>query len=261
MTYSGQSSHSCPAPARRRVQWPCRRLLARDQERRRLIQVLRALAEAYYIGKRTQQDAPYTSLAAVVLETSVSGANSKMCCSERLPRHSKPHCLQFPITCRHRASHFFASFPCFFSIVYTVLGFLTWACGHQAPHSKMRLQEVVLCSAAPSTSTSGAGAIALHDISTGSTLASFKQTSPAVQCTAVVNTTVLDGTPQGGLILTSQPDKSILNVYNFQKVRCVSATSLRLLRCLTADLRYCFWHEGPNSPQDCASGETIMHFG
>lgn len=89
----------------------------------------------------------------------------------------------------------------------------------------MRLQEVVLCSTAPSTSTSGAGSIALHDISTGSTLASFKQTSPAVQCTAVVNTTVLDGTPQGGLILTSQPDKSILNVYNFQKVRCVCATS------------------------------------
>lgn len=102
----------------------------------------------------------------------------------------------------------------------------------------MRLQEVILCSAAPSTSTSGTGAIALHDISTGSTLASFKQTSPAVQCTAVVNTTVLDGTPQGGLILTSQPDKSILNVYNFQKVRCVSATLKTFT--LPADLRFAF---------------------
>ncbi|THH13451.1 hypothetical protein EW146_g6764 [Bondarzewia mesenterica] len=80
--------------------------------------------------------------------------------------------------------------------------------------STMRLQEVVLCATTPSSSAGGSGAIILHDIQTGSSLASFKQTSSSSHCTAVVNTA--DG--QGGFMLAAQPDKSILNVYNFQKV-------------------------------------------
>lgn len=78
----------------------------------------------------------------------------------------------------------------------------------------MQLQEVILCGTSPSSSSSGPGAISLHDIQTGSTLASFKQTSASIHSTAIVNTR--DG--QGGFMLAAQPDKSILNVYNFQKV-------------------------------------------
>lgn len=125
----------------------------------------------------------------------------------------------------------------------------------------MRLQEVVLCSTAPSTSTSGAGVIALHDIFTGSALASFKQTSPSVNCTAVVNTAVMDGISQGGFVLTSQTDKSILNVYNFQKVRYVSAITLQTLILRLTAASCCGGVEGSNSTQNCPSGETFMHRG
>ncbi|OCH85507.1 WD40 repeat-like protein [Obba rivulosa] len=77
----------------------------------------------------------------------------------------------------------------------------------------MQFHECILCATAPSTSNPGSGAISLHDIQTGTSLASFKQTSANVHCTAVVETQ--DG--QGGLMLSAQPDKSIMNVYNFQK--------------------------------------------
>ena len=78
----------------------------------------------------------------------------------------------------------------------------------------MLLQEVVLCATAPTEQGSGAGTIALHDIQTGSVLASYKQTSAGPNSTAVVPSR--DG--QGGFMLASQQDKSIMNVYNFQKV-------------------------------------------
>ncbi|OAX32810.1 hypothetical protein K503DRAFT_575960 [Rhizopogon vinicolor AM-OR11-026] len=77
----------------------------------------------------------------------------------------------------------------------------------------MLLQEVILCATAPQPSTSGSGAIVLHDIQTGTSLASFKQSNCAPHCTSFVETR--DG--QGGIILAAQQDKSILNVYNFQK--------------------------------------------
>ncbi|KAG1781058.1 WD40-repeat-containing domain protein [Suillus placidus] len=77
----------------------------------------------------------------------------------------------------------------------------------------MILQEVVLCATAPQASGSGSGAIILHDVQTGTSLASFKQSSSAPHCTSFVETR--DG--QGGFILAAQQDKSILNVYNFQK--------------------------------------------
>ncbi|KAL4245549.1 Pre-rRNA-processing protein IPI3 [Abortiporus biennis] len=78
----------------------------------------------------------------------------------------------------------------------------------------MHAQEVILCSTSPSaSSSSGPGTISLHDIQTGSTLSTFKQTSSNVHSTDVVQTR--DG--QGGFMLAAQADKSLLNVYNFQK--------------------------------------------
>lgn len=80
--------------------------------------------------------------------------------------------------------------------------------------SKMHLQETVLCTTAPLLPSSGPGSISLHDIQTGAILASFKQTSAAPHCTAVYESR----NTQGGFMLAAQPDKSILNVYNFQRV-------------------------------------------
>ncbi|KAF8909331.1 WD40-repeat-containing domain protein [Gymnopilus junonius] len=77
----------------------------------------------------------------------------------------------------------------------------------------MLLQETILCAAAPTNPNAGSGSIFLHDIQTGATLASFKQTNAGPHSLAVLQS---KGT-QGGFILASQPDKSIMNVYNFQK--------------------------------------------
>ncbi|KAJ8494375.1 hypothetical protein ONZ51_g2400 [Trametes cubensis] len=78
----------------------------------------------------------------------------------------------------------------------------------------MHLNEAVLCATAPSASGSGPGTLALNDIQTGTTLASWKQTSAAAHCTA----TVQSRNGQGGFMLAAQQDKSIMNVYNFQKI-------------------------------------------
>ena len=78
----------------------------------------------------------------------------------------------------------------------------------------MRLQELVLCTTAPNSPESSAGYVFLHDIQNAANLASFKQTNAGNHCTAVFEST----SRQGGFILAAQSDKSILNVYNFQKV-------------------------------------------
>ena len=75
----------------------------------------------------------------------------------------------------------------------------------------MHLQETILCSTAAQGTT---GTVTVHDLDTGTTLASLKHTNAAQHCTAVVESR--DG--QGGFVLSAQPDKSILNVYHFQKV-------------------------------------------
>ncbi|KAF8967688.1 WD40 repeat-like protein [Flammula alnicola] len=77
----------------------------------------------------------------------------------------------------------------------------------------MLLQETLLCATAPTQSVTGPGLIAVHDIQTGATLASFKQTNAGPHSIAVLESK----NTQGGFILASQPEKSILNVYNFQK--------------------------------------------
>ncbi|THU91527.1 WD40 repeat-like protein [Dendrothele bispora CBS 962.96] len=76
----------------------------------------------------------------------------------------------------------------------------------------MRLQESIFCATA-SSSGSGSGAVSIHDIVTGSSLASFKQTNAGPRCTAYLESK----NAQGGFFLAAQPDKSLLHVYNFQK--------------------------------------------
>jgi pre-rRNA-processing protein IPI3 len=78
----------------------------------------------------------------------------------------------------------------------------------------MVAQEIVVCATHPSSSALGQGNISLHDINTGASLASFKQTSSDAHCTAVVETRL----GMGGLLLAAQPYKALLNVYSFQKV-------------------------------------------
>ena len=78
----------------------------------------------------------------------------------------------------------------------------------------MNVREVICCSTAPLNSSLGPGSIALHDLQTGTALASFKQTSAGRHSTSVIRTK--DG--QGGILLAAQKDKALLNVYNFQKV-------------------------------------------
>ncbi|KAL9713631.1 Pre-rRNA-processing protein ipi3 [Leucoagaricus gongylophorus] len=96
----------------------------------------------------------------------------------------------------------------------------------------MRLQELVLCTTAPNSSEPGAGYVALHDIQNAANLASFKQTNARNHCTAVFEST----NRQGGFILAAQPDKSILNVYNFQKDQIVLKIVLpEKLTCLAID--------------------------
>ena len=75
------------------------------------------------------------------------------------------------------------------------------------------MREVILTASGP-ISTPQSGSILFHDILNGSSLASFKQTSASKNCTAIVGSTGA----QGGLMLAVQPDKSLLNVYSFQKV-------------------------------------------
>ena len=72
----------------------------------------------------------------------------------------------------------------------------------------------VIVSASGPVSGSPSSSFLFHDISTGSSLASFKQSTPAKNGTALIGTTAA----QGGLILAVQPDKALLNVYSFQKV-------------------------------------------
>ncbi|KIO25848.1 hypothetical protein M407DRAFT_24804 [Tulasnella calospora MUT 4182] len=102
----------------------------------------------------------------------------------------------------------------------------------------MKIRELVCCSVAPPSATLGLGNIALYDIQTGSQLASFKQTSASIHSTAIVETK----SQQGGLILASQPDKAILNVYTFQKEQLHLKIVLpEKLTCIAADNegRYC----------------------
>lgn len=93
----------------------------------------------------------------------------------------------------------------------------------------MHLHETILCSTAPPSTSSnslGPGAFLVHDIQNGTGLASFKQTSAGARCIAAVETAA----GIGGVMFAAQPDKAVLNVYNFQKVRCVPNPMLIYVR-------------------------------
>jgi pre-rRNA-processing protein IPI3 len=81
----------------------------------------------------------------------------------------------------------------------------------------MKLQETLLCGLGPRNSASGSGHLALHDLKTSASLATYKQTSSSVHGTTVVESQQA----QGGFIVSAQTDKPILNVYHFQKVHAI----------------------------------------
>ncbi|TDL24019.1 WD40 repeat-like protein [Rickenella mellea] len=77
----------------------------------------------------------------------------------------------------------------------------------------MAFQESIICTTGPDSSNLPSGAITFHDIHSGTVLASFKHSNALPHCTALLDSR----DNHGGLILAAQPDKSILNVYTFQK--------------------------------------------
>ncbi|QRV88981.1 pre-rRNA-processing protein IPI3 [Ceratobasidium sp. AG-Ba] len=98
----------------------------------------------------------------------------------------------------------------------------------------MKLQETVLCALGPSHPASGSGHLALHDLTTGTNLATYKQTSSFVHATAVVESQQ----SQGGFLLSAQADKPILNVYHFQKDQLAQRIVLpEKICCLASDNR------------------------
>ncbi|KAH9000358.1 WD40 repeat-like protein [Lactarius akahatsu] len=98
------------------------------------------------------------------------------------------------------------------------------------------LQEVVVSTSAPApnTQSTGNGSILFHDIQSGASLASFKHTNAAKNCTALIPTREA----QGGLMLAVQPDKALLNIYSFQKDQISQKFVLpERLSCVTIDRR------------------------
>ncbi|KAL0953524.1 hypothetical protein HGRIS_004745 [Hohenbuehelia grisea] len=98
----------------------------------------------------------------------------------------------------------------------------------------MLLQEVIFAATSAPSSSSGPGAINIHDVQTGSSFGSFKQSNAPVHCTSFVESR----NGQGGFVLAAQLDKSIINVYNFQKDQMALKIVLpEKLTCLTVDPR------------------------
>lgn len=93
----------------------------------------------------------------------------------------------------------------------------------------MPIQETVFCCVLPAGNSTGSGLISLHDIQTGTTLASFKPTNSTPH-----SVTYVESRPGlGGMILAAQTDKPFINVFNFQKVCAVSFISSMILLTLT----------------------------
>ncbi|KZT43257.1 WD40 repeat-like protein [Sistotremastrum suecicum HHB10207 ss-3] len=100
------------------------------------------------------------------------------------------------------------------------------------------MQEVIFCASGPASENSSLGSISLNDFTTGTPIFSLKQTGASQQCVAFVETS----NREGGFILAAQAEKSILNVYSFQKDQAVSKIVLpEKLSCLAVDPRglYC----------------------
>ena len=106
------------------------------------------------------------------------------------------------------------------------------------PPTLTMLQEVVITASAPASSSqpTGNGSILFHDIQSGASLASFKHTNAAKNCTALIPTREA----QGGLMLAVQPDKALLNVYSFQKVLLIAQEPpfVISLTCFVSRIKY-----------------------
>ncbi|GJJ06115.1 hypothetical protein Clacol_000304 [Clathrus columnatus] len=100
----------------------------------------------------------------------------------------------------------------------------------------MPIQETIFCCLAP-TSNTGSGLIALHDIQTGTSLASFKPTNSTTHSVSYIETRP----GLGGVILAAQSDKSIINDQLTNKIILGEK-----LTCLTLD----------NSGDYCAGGTS-----
>ncbi|KAJ1306922.1 hypothetical protein OPQ81_007905 [Rhizoctonia solani] len=101
----------------------------------------------------------------------------------------------------------------------------------------MKLQETLLCGLGP-LSGSATGHLALHDLKTGTSLSTYKQSTSTVHSIAVVESQ----NGQGGYILSSQADKPILNVYHFQKDQLAQRIVLpERVTCVASDSQgnYC----------------------
>jgi pre-rRNA-processing protein IPI3 len=81
----------------------------------------------------------------------------------------------------------------------------------------MQLQETIFCATAPGSSASGPGTISIHDIQTGASYASFKPSNSGINSTTFIESK----NGEGGFILAAQSDKSVMHVFNFQKVRMI----------------------------------------
>ncbi|KAB5594826.1 Pre-rRNA-processing protein IPI3 [Ceratobasidium theobromae] len=119
----------------------------------------------------------------------------------------------------------------------------------------MKLQETLLCGLCPGTPGSGSGHLALHELKTGATLATYKQSTSGVHRTSVVESQH----GQGGFIISSQVDKPILNVYHFQKDQLAQRIVLpEKASCVASDVRGVLCAAGtPNGRiylWECASG-------
>ncbi|KAH8832482.1 WD40-repeat-containing domain protein [Flagelloscypha sp. PMI_526] len=82
--------------------------------------------------------------------------------------------------------------------------------------------------------TSGSGSLTFHDIQTGVPLTSFKGSNASIHCTTHLEST----SSQGGLLLSAQQDKGVLNVWNYQKDQIALKIVLpEKLTCLSMDSR------------------------
>ena len=111
--------------------------------------------------------------------------------------------------------------------------------------------EILLCSVSSANPTQGSGNVTLHDVSTGASVGSYKQTSAGRNCTTCLPTS--DGL--GGIILAAQPDKALLNVYAFQKV--VSLLFVRVHCVYGSDLHVS--STGSNAASHRSTGKAHMH--
>jgi pre-rRNA-processing protein IPI3 len=76
------------------------------------------------------------------------------------------------------------------------------------------IEEVLFCASGPAAANASLGSISLHDLQTGASLFSLKQTGAARNGLGLVESKGA----QGGFLLCLQTEKALLQAYSFQKV-------------------------------------------